>query len=62
MFQDVTQLHKRETSLLVYADEVCHHKGFQKCILFLCNKRAIDCYLSQSRKEANYVMDMAWWP
>ena len=67
MSQDVTKLHKRETSLLVYADEVCRHKsmrmhGFQKCILFFCNRRSIDCYLSKSRKEANYVMDTGWWP
>ena len=25
MTQDMTQLHKREASLLVYTDEVCHH-------------------------------------
>ncbi len=30
MSQDITQLHKRETALLVYADEVFHHKQDSK--------------------------------
>ena len=49
MSQDLTHLPRRETSLLVYADEVCY-------------KRSIDSYLSKSKEEGNYVMDMGWGP
>ncbi len=57
MSQDLTHLPKRETSLLVYADEVCH--SIMSCSI---NNRPDILYKQAKVALDFYVMDMGWWP
>ena len=62
MSKDLIRLPKRETSLTMYSDEVCHDTlRLLKCRLFLRNKQSIDSYFRKPKEEANYIMYLGWW-